>query len=187
MEYIFLGILGFGFFLGFDICSFLQRNKCKYVFGIIGLAFLLIPTTLIISQNTTVIFEESLSFFAYIVSLIFFALLIYSVFVEVGKNNYEFSAKPKLVTDGTYSLVRHPGVIWFLFTYLFASIAFESWILFYASISWTVVNILYTIIQEKLILYKVFQEYKDYIRSTPMFIPNITSIKRFITLDNWRK
>jgi protein-S-isoprenylcysteine O-methyltransferase Ste14 len=187
MVYISLGVLGFIAFMVFDIASLNQKCCSKYFFGAIGLLLIVISTVMIIQMKENIVLNNWIRMGSYILALIFLSLLIYSVFVEVGKNTYEYNAKPCLVTDGTYSLVRHPGVLWFVFTYLFAALAFESQMLLYAGLVWSVVDGLYTYIQEKYVLYKLFGNYTEYKKTTPMFIPNITSMKKFIASENWRK
>lgn len=187
MLYIILGSISFLLFLAFDYCSFYEKNILKYMCGILGLILLLNSTILILSNDGSLNLNSMFQLTTYILSLIFFALLVYSVFIEIGKNNYEMEAKPQLVVDGTYSLVRHPGVLWFLFTYVFLSLAFHSRFLLAAAIVWSIINVIYTYIQEKRLLYRVFNNYDSYKKTTPMFVPNITSMKRFITLNNWRK
>lgn len=187
MVYISIGVLGFLAFIGFDICSLRQKRYSKYLFGTFGLLFIIGSTVMIVRMEEIIVVHSWIRMISYIAALVFFALLIYSVFVEVGKNTYEYNAKPCLVTDGTYSLVRHPGVIWFLFVYMFAALAFESQLLFHAGLVWSLVNGVYTYTQEKYVLYKLFVEYDEYQKTTPMFIPNITSIKKFIASENWRK
>ena len=115
------------------------------------------------------------------------ALLIYSVFIEVGGNTYKKFAEPQLVTDGTYSLVRHPGVIWLFLAYFFLAIFNENSYLLVTAITWTFANTIYVIIQEKYVLVRLFPNYDEYIKTTPMVIPNYISMKKFITTKNWRK
>ena len=187
MVYIALGLVGFLAFIGFDIASLHQRSYCKYLFGTIGLLLIIGSTIMIIGIEETIVIHIWIRMVSFIFALVFLTLLIYSVFIEVGKNTYEYNAKPSLVTDGTYSLVRHPGVIWFLVAYLFAAVAFESQLLLHAGLVWSLTNSIYTYIQEKYVLYKLFGDYNEYKKTTPMFIPNITSIKKFIASENWRK
>ena len=96
-------------------------------------------------------------------------------------------AEPQLVTDGTYSLVRHPGVIWLFLAYFFLAIFNENSYLLVTAITWTFANTIYVIIQEKYVLVRLFPNYDEYIKTTPMVIPNYISMKKFITTKNWRK
>jgi protein-S-isoprenylcysteine O-methyltransferase Ste14 len=108
------------------------------------------------------------------------------VFIEVGLQTYDAEATHRLVTDGTYSLVRHPGVIWLFLTYVFAALYFTNYWLLVTAFVWTLVNTMYIVLQERLILRKLFHNYDTYIASTPMVIPSIRSMRRFMTLHNWR-
>lgn len=187
MIYVILGALGFVFLMLFDYSSMKNHITRKYVFGLLGIGLLTSNTLFIILEPTTISFSYVEKYSSLVLAIIFLALLIYSVFIEVGSNTYEKMAKPELITTGTYKLVRHPGVIWFFFTYLFASFYFENSLLFIAAIVWGLFNTIYTYFQEKLILVRIFDNYNDYIGTTPMFIPNITSFKKFMASENWRK
>jgi protein-S-isoprenylcysteine O-methyltransferase Ste14 len=113
-----------------------------------------------------------------IVAVAFLILLIYSVLIEVNKKRSE---KEKLLTTGTYALSRHPGVIWFLFYYIFGSVLFANTEILVAGIIWSITNIIYVLLQEKLVFNKLFENYDKYRKTTPMLFPTIKSIKRFMT------
>lgn len=187
MLYIILGVCAFIGFITFDLASLHEHVVLKYVSGVVGVGILIYSTVMIVRSGDVFVFGDVLSAISYLFALVFLSLLIYSVFIEVGSNTYEVNAKPALVTDGTYSLVRHPGVIWFFLTFLFSALAFGSLLLLHAAIVWSTINLIYTYMQEKYILYRIFHNYDDYKETTPMFIPNITSFKKFFTSENWRK
>jgi protein-S-isoprenylcysteine O-methyltransferase Ste14 len=181
MLYILTGAVGFVFLLLFDICSLHGKNKAKYASMLIGLGLIGYSTfKLVIQDYTWSIFSPFSSLYG-LLAIIFFLLLIYSVVLEVGVlNTYKSNPEPQLVTTGTYGLVRHPGVIWLFFVYLFTSLYFANIIIFIAGVVWTIVNIIYVLIQEQIILPKLFSNYKEYQNSTPMIVPTLQSFKKFI-------
>jgi protein-S-isoprenylcysteine O-methyltransferase Ste14 len=187
MLYLVLGILGFVLMLGFDLASLKKLITLKYV-------LLTVSMSLIAYSGYKLAFYDFhftvYNVFRYVslpLSLVFFGLLIFSVFIEVGVNTYQKVAEPRLITKGTYSMVRHPGVVWLFFTIFFASMYFTSVYLLVAAFVWTIVNTFYTLVQEKMIFTKIFKDYTMYQQTTPMVIPNVTSIKKFLNTESWRK
>lgn len=187
MLYTMLGVLGFVSFLAFDILSIKHHVLGKYVFLLAGIGLIGYSSIHIILYDQTMLIPNTLRYIALSFSVVFLVLLVYSVFIEVGLNTYEFSARPELVTNGTYTLVRHPGVIWLFLTYVFGAIYFANGLLLLTAFVWTMVNTMYILLQERWILRKLFAEYDRYTSSTPMIIPTITSVRRFMTLQNWRR
>lgn len=186
MWYTMLGILGFVSFLMFDLLSLHERVLGKYVFLLVGLGLIGYSSVHLQHTGATFVVPMPIRWLSLGLALGFFALLVYSVFIEVGLQSYETQAKHRLVTNGTYSLVRHPGVIWLFFAYGFAALYFTNYWLLVTAFVWTIVNTGYIVLQERLILRKLFHNYDTYIASTPMIIPSVRSMRRFITPHNWR-
>lgn len=187
MLYILIGVFGFICLLVFDLLSLRNQVFFKYFFAFLGLGLIVYSTISLVNYNGDLIINSFVRGLSLLFAVFFMALLIYSVFIEVGGNTYEKVAKPKLVTNGTYSLVRHPGVIWLFLAYLFLALYNQNSYILMSAIIWTVVNTVYVIVQEKYILSKLFPDYVDYVKTTPMVIPNFYSLKKFVTTQNWRK
>lgn len=188
MEFIFIGIIGFISMLLFDIFSMIGKNALKYLFGIIGVAVIIISTGFILYEDIQIKFSGGVIISNFLFLIIFGCLLFYSLFFEVGvMSTYGKNNKPSLVTKGTYGLVRHPGVIWLLIVFINLYFIFGNELIIYTGITWTLVNVVYVYIQEKFIFEKIFIEYKEYKKVTPMIIPTFNSIKTTFKYDNWRK
>ena len=186
--YLIFGILGFALLLMFDICSLCDKNYLKYFFGISGFLLIFISSILIVIESSSILEINSLvRVISLVLALISLVLLIYSVFIEVGKKTYEVENQHALVTDGTYALSRHPGVLWMLLLYIFGAIFFQNLLAIYAALIWTFANIIYVSIQERFIFHRIFDNYDKYRESTPMILPNYESIEKFITTKNWRR
>lgn len=188
MIYLAFGIVGFVLLLLFDISSLLKKNYLKYIFGISGFLLIFGSSIMIVIDSSHFLKIDLLyRTISLVFALISLWLLIYSVFIEVGKKTYQIEGKHTLVTSGTYSLSRHPGVLWMLLLYIFGAIFFQNLLAFYAALIWTFTNIIYVVIQERFIFHRIFDNYDKYRESTPMIFPNYDSIEKFITTKNWRR
>jgi len=187
MLYILIGTLGFVGFLLFDILSLNEHRILKYGAILLGISILVWSTISVMQLHATMEVPLIVRYISFVLAVGFFILLIYSVFIEVGLKTYGSEAKHKLITDGTYSLVRHPGVIWLFLLYFFLALFLNNYELLLAAFIFTAVNTLYIMIQERWILSKIFHNYDVYVETTPMVIPNLRSIRKFMTPTNWRK
>ncbi len=179
MSAIIVGTFGFIFLLLFDICSLRNRHVLKYIMLVFGISTIIYAYINLQQYNYQ--FDNSFVYLPIILALMifFFGVLIYSIVIEVGLKTYQADPEHKLVTTGTYALVRHPGVIWLLTVFLLASLYYANLYLLLAGLVWTVVNVCYVVIQERLILEKIFAGYNRYKQETPMIIPNYQSIIKF--------
>lgn len=175
-----LGILGFLFLFGFDILSMKHKRTGKYIMMILGITSIVMGSIFITQRDTTMILPTSINILFGVMTVLFLMLLVYSVVIEVGDNTYQYHNIPKLVTTGTYSLSRHPGVLWLFGVYFGLAMTFESTGLLIASVVFTVTNIAYVYAQEQLIFVHIFKEYPQYQNSTPFILPSVSSIKTFI-------
>lgn len=186
--YLVIGVFGFALLLVFDILSMHKKNYLKYLFGISGFSLIVLSSILIVINHSYFLnISSSFRLFSLIIAITSFLLLIYSVFIEVGRKTYEVNNEHNLVTSGTYALTRHPGVLWMLLLYIFGAIFFQNLLAIYAALIWTFVNIIYVTIQERFIFHKIFDNYDKYRKTTPMILPNFESIEKFITINNWRR
>lgn len=186
--YLIIGIFGFVLLLIFDILSLRKKKYLKYLFGISGFLLIFVSSIMIVVYHSSILEIDSIfRIISLFLALISLTLLIYSVFIEVGKKTYQVENEHALITSGTYALTRHPGVLWMLLLYIFGAIFFQNLLAIYAALIWTLANIVYVSIQERFIFHKIFDNYDKYRESTPMILPNIDSIEKFITTKNWRR
>lgn len=181
MELIILGVIGFVFMLGSDLCALYNHNKGKYFLAFFGVLFIFVSSIVILFDGNTYAISNVWRFASGFFTLVFFSLLFYSVVIEVNKKRDE---KEKLLTTGTYALSRHPGVLWFMLYYVFGSILFASTEILIAGLIWSFVNVIYVLLQEKLIFHKLFKNYGMYVKTTPMLLPTSNSFKKCITTLN---
>jgi protein-S-isoprenylcysteine O-methyltransferase Ste14 len=176
---IFIGSIAFIFMLFFDLSTHLNKHTYKYVFLLLSLGLFIIAVVLFLPYNHQ--FNNDFVYIPVLLPLIvfFFIALIYSVVIEVNIDALMKGHQTQLITKGTYSLVRHPGVIWlFMFMFL-TSLYLANYYVLMASFVWTTVNAIYVYFQEKLFLRKMFEGYTAYQHETPMLIPTIKSFTTF--------
>jgi len=92
-------------------------------------------------------------------------------------SQYASSRPQKLVTSGTYALVRHPGVMWLAIIFVSLLLLFPSKILLLAALVWLGVDVLHVFIQDKFLFPKAFADYPKYRAQTPFLIPTRKSFR----------
>lgn len=186
MGYIILGIFSFILFFLFDVFNLKGMATFKRLCGLAGLISLGYSTYKLAFLGSRITIYPFVSQISILMSLLCLFLLIYSLFLELPfQKTYGGSEFHNgLVDTGTYALCRHPGVIWFFLFFIFLFLTTGSSWLLLAGILWTGLDVIYVILQEKCFFEKVFKEYTNYKKSTPMLIPNARSIKRCLNTIN---
>lgn len=180
--YILIGLFSFVLMAGAEWATYKKIRFLKPV-----LWFLLIPVfslTIVLAWVDTARFgfPDIISTVAWVPLLLFFGLFIYSAYIEIPlKRTYINAPQPtKVVTNGAYSLCRHPAALWFGGWIVSAILASRSISLAAAAPVWIIAYIGCIFWEEKLSCLGDFgDEYKKYQRVTPMLIPTRTSIGRF--------
>ena len=109
-------------------------------------------------------------------------LLMYSLFVNLPfrKTYIATGVSDRLITTGLYALVRHPGVMWFVLFVLSLVLISKSTLLLLASPIFILLDVVLVIVQDKYFFIRMFDNYKQYQRKTPMLVPNRQSLNTFI-------
>ncbi|MFC1935574.1 hypothetical protein ACFLX9_02260 [Chloroflexota bacterium] len=106
-------------------------------------------------------------------------LLVYSLFLELPLRVTYIGTGPgpRLVTRGTYALVRHPTVLWYGLLLLSTLLLTRSHLLLIGLPVWLALDILWAVLQERVSLPQTFPHYQHYQQVTPMLIPNLRSLR----------
>ena len=109
-------------------------------------------------------------------------MLVYSLFVELPltRSYARGDEPPRLITTGTYALVRHPTVLWYILVLFALLLLSRSWLLLIAAPVWVALDILWALVQERFSLSGARAEYSDYRQRTPFLIPTRRSMKDFL-------
>jgi protein-S-isoprenylcysteine O-methyltransferase Ste14 len=184
MVYICIGIAGFIILFFFDLAALKRIRLLKTIIWIIGYGLIAYSMNMIIRRGERFLLPTYVKVVGIVLSVVFTFLLIYSLLIEIPfKRTYlDRGAGDKLITTGTYALVRHPGVLWFLGAFVGIFLAAGSKMLLVATPVWWFIDIIYVVVQDKFYFPKQFGDtYRKYQKEVPMLIPTGKSINRCIT------
>ncbi len=188
MLYIFIGAAGFLLAYAFDWLSLKNIPIIKQVAGVLAIGLLVYATVMVCVSPA----KFNLPFFTIPLGacllLVSFTLLMYSLFIEIPFHS-TYANKgvgTKLITTGTYAMVRHPGVLWLALVYLSIALLFPSVTLFLAVAVWLIMDIIYVVLQDRLLFPEMFPDYHQYKQKTPFLIPTRQSISACLKTINPR-
>ena len=183
MAFIILGFVAFLLFVLYDINSVILKYKLLNSSFFVGFMLLIISTIGIVvsTQNQKQLNDLNLNVNIFgIIAFLFLLLLIYTLFWALPfKDTYTSAGSTaKVCQRGVYALCRHPGVLWFIGFYFFFWLAMPVPLLLVACITFSFLNILYVIFQDKWTFMMTFENYDEYKKTTPFLLPTMGSIKK---------
>ena len=181
MSYIIIGIIAFLFFILYDFNSINMNLKWIHSSFFIGCILLATASCgIVISSLEITVPPLSQILIFGTVSLIFFMLLIYTLFFALpfGDTYMQSDKPPKTCHSGVYALCRHPGELWLIGFYLFFWLSLGGFLALTACILFSLFNLFYIIIQDRWSFMKTFSDYNEYKETTPFLIPTKHSIRR---------
>ena len=183
MMSVFIGIVAFVLFYLYDFNQVIFKQKILNSFFFIGCLLLMSVTILLIYQHLYIINFSLFQLLTLIAAIIFFILLIYTLFFSLPFEDTYLEDSPKAnrcCQTGIYALCRHPGVLWLFGFYLMLSFCFDTQIMWQACFIFNMMNLIYVVIQDKWTFMYQFSDYGDYKKQVPFLLPNQKSIKRCI-------
>ena len=105
------------------------------------------------------------------------ACLVKALFFSLPKDTYAQPGAPRTVCrNGLYALSRHPGVLFYVLMYLFVLAAFpQAWVA--ACVAVLIAgDLAYMLLQDRWSFPRIFTDYEDYRRSTPLIVPTPRSL-----------
>ena len=182
MGYILLGVLGFIAGYGFELASAKRVAQLKPVLAVAVAGLLTYSTVMVGMDSGRFWLPAWLQVVGGIILPVSLLLLLFSMFLELPfvATYRSRTGSPRLVTTGTYALVRHPTEAWYVLMLGSLLLLTRSELLLVALPVWVLLDVIWVVLQERLHLTRVFPEYAAYQRTTPMLIPNRRSIPAFI-------
>jgi len=183
LTFLALGVLCFVMFVIYDVNSVLWHNKILHKFFLFSCILLFLITIIQIYNALRICLLFNIYKIIYLMlSILFFMLLIYTIFFALpfNKTYIDKSEKLEVYDKGMYAICRHPGVIWFFFFYLFLGLAFNSYSIIINGIIYSICNFIYIIFQDLWTFPQTIQNYHLYKESTPFIFPTIKSLKAAI-------
>jgi protein-S-isoprenylcysteine O-methyltransferase Ste14 len=171
-------VLGFLVAYLFDVVSLKRIPGAKQGVGIVVVALIGYATLMACFESERLALPIWLTWLGWAILSVSVPLLVYSLFINLPfRKTYVVSGVgDRLIRTGTYALVRHPGVSWYALLLVSLILVSRSKLLLIASPIWLAMDILHVIIQDKFFFGKMFKDYDDYRRGTPMLIPSRRSI-----------
>lgn len=178
MGYIIIGVLGFLMAHLLDVVSLKRIPGAKQGVGIVVAALIGYATLMVCLDSERLALPIWVTWLGWALLSVSVPLLVYSLFVNLPfrKTYVAPGVGDRLVRTGTYALVRHPGVFWYALLLVSLVFVSKSKLLLVASPIWLGMDILHVVIQDKFLFGKMFKDYEEYRRETPMLIPNRRSI-----------
>jgi len=183
MIYIATGSLGFLLVHIVDIVSIKKIPRIKPIIWVAGSIVFIYSLVMLSFQSNTL----PLPIWSVVVGWVLFAsalsIFIYSLFINLPFKRTYITAgvNDKLITTGMYSLVRHPGVLFFILVLLALILISRSYLLLIATPIFILLDVVLVMIQDKIFFVRMFNDYNNYKKITPMFLPNRQSINAFFS------
>lgn len=187
MSYIALGVFGFVAGYLFDLVSLRKVPLLKHSTGVVAVALLGGSLLMVCLRSERVVLPPWATWAGWALLAASSFLLVYSLFIELPfrKTYIGVEGGQRLVTTGTYALVRHPGVLWYALFLLSLILVSKSKLLLLAAPLWLSLDVLWVILQERFSFAKIFPDYESYKRETPMLLPTRKSIAACIRTSGW--
>ncbi len=182
MAYIALGTLGFLIIHLSDVVSLKRIPLAKPVIWLLGGGLLVYSIVVVSLMPNKLPLPVGLAWLGWPLLAGSLFLLIHSLYVSLPfRETYITSGVgDRLITNGLYALVRHPGVYGFTLLMLSLVLVSRSSLMLVAAPIWISLDILLVVIQDRVFLGRMFPGYERYRRETPMLVPNSRSIAAFI-------
>ncbi len=181
MVFLALGSVPFLVFFLFDVVSLREIPFLKPLIVGVSVPLFGLSATMLCLTTERLPLPAPVSLVAWLPAVMFLLLGLFSFFVEIPlRTTYLRKGHgEKLVTTGTYALVRHPAVVWFILFMVSLFLVTGSKGLLIAIPVWGLLDVVHVVVQEKVYLVPVFgQPYRQYQRNVPMLIPNRESFLR---------
>ncbi len=175
------GCVGFGVLYLFDFNKVKKIHPWINSLFSVGVALLAFSTvTILTNQTTDFILSNNLKIVFIIFAFLSACVMFYALFGALPfKSTYVSGQGNQVVDTGFYALCRHPGVWGFFFTYLFLFLVSGKWLMLYATILWTLMDIIHVWVQDRYFFPKTLTGYIDYQKTTPFLLINKESFQRF--------
>lgn len=180
MVSLLLGTGAFILFFIYDVNSFTKKNPFLHRFFCVGMLMLLASAGIdVFSAAKNGGFSGAFDFVLLFFGILNLAALIYCLFFALPfEKTYVLQDEHKVYDRGVYALCRHPGILFFFGTYLFAGIAALPEKMLFNGMLFSFLNFLYALFQDRVTFPKTFSDYEQYRERAPFLLPNAKSIAR---------
>ena len=171
--HFYIGLLGFVLYFIYDINQIFHIHKvCK--------SFFTIGSLLIIFATVSCMSFEIMNGWGLLFFVLGIVFEIYVLFFALNFNDTYVDDQFHVCDRGVYALCRHPGFYSFLLIYVGLYIMYHTRFTFWILIIYNLFNFLYIVFQDVYVFPKLFDEYKEYKKTTPFLLFNAKSLNKCI-------
>ena len=182
MNYILMGAAGFLSMHLMDLASMKNIALLKPLFSLSGTAMIVISATMVAITGGQFELPVWAGVAGWMLLIVSAGLMAYSLYfaLPLGKTYVKSGISGELVTDGIYSLVRHPWLLFFILAMIGLALGSRSTLAAEAGLVWTILSAVLVYLQDRKVFPRMFAGYADYRKRTPMVLPNRHSMTAFI-------
>lgn len=170
---VILGTIGYILFFIYDINSIHWNNSIIKRFFFIGSIFILVGTIFEFVSNFKNIQFDLFHIIFIFLSILFFILLIYTLFFCFSfDETYIKQTNRKVYDKGMYGICRHPGIYWFFLLYVSLGMIIYPSSFIFKGILLSFYNLVYALFQDSYTFMHTFDDYDLYKKNVP-FLPFI--------------
>lgn len=172
-------IAAYVLFFAYDVANVrAPQFKAASLFFLLSCIFVLIATCLMVAISLPFLTVNALTIASFVLSAICFVAMVDALFFSLPKDTYtEPGERRKTYRGKMYSLCRHPGVLWYSLAFVFLMIPFSNPAGWEICVVLVMGNIFYMFLQDLWTFPLIFDDYTDYKRTTPLFVPTPNSLR----------
>jgi protein-S-isoprenylcysteine O-methyltransferase Ste14 len=182
MVYVILGVLGFAIIHCSDPVSLKRLQFLKPILWAIGVGLLIYVAVMASLSPNKFGLPEWATWIGWVIFALSSVSLVIALFINLPfRKTYIIpGVGDRLVTNGMYAIVRHPGVPCTIVLIISLVLISRSYLVLFAAPCFILLDISLVIIQDRFFFDRMFVGYADYRLQTPMLIPSRKSITTFI-------
>ncbi|GAB6106481.1 hypothetical protein [Fusibacter bizertensis] len=179
MVYLSIGVIGFILYYLYDVNSIIWKVQYLHSAFILGTLLQMVATLGLLIQSASY-FNFNLLWI--ITGCYNLAMLIYSLFFALPfeETYIKENNERKVYRKGVYSLCRHPGVLFYMGTYLSIALLYKTFIVSLTVAIWISLNLFYIVVQDYWTFPHTFSDYRSYKLETPFLVPSRKSLRKCI-------
>jgi len=182
LIYVLIGVSGYLVILLFDIMLLKKIGRIKFLLWMLGSGLMVYSITMVCLNSDRISMPSWTTWLGWVMFGTGVIFITYSLFINLPfrKTYVSKDTGSTLIRTGFYALCRHPGTYWvnlFMISFIFIS---KSRLTLVEAPVFIMVNTILVIIEDRYIFPKLFPDYAEYQRETPMLIPNRKSVHTYL-------
>lgn len=170
-----VGACGFAAVAAYDIAQVRHRRRLALVSAIAGYLCLAASLTVVIVSYSPAKDSFILLLLKILFAAGFFVLLLYSVLIEIPLALRRSRPSPaqarKVISSGTYGIVRHPGFLWFALMWGAIILIYLNPVVTRVGLGLVSLDFLLIAAEDLVFFPRIFSDYEEYRKRIPFIVP----------------